>query len=107
MSDLVPDEPTVLVVEDEPQLADLYAEYIDDSYTVLTAYSGEAAIEQLDEDIDVRPLADHTSRPVSRGTVHDDHLGFGRVDRDGIECPGQLFTPVESWDDHRQLHTST
>ncbi|QCD66887.1 response regulator [Halomicrobium sp. ZPS1] len=53
MSDLVPDEPTVLVVEDEPQLADLYAEYIDDSYTVLTAYSGEAAIETLHEAIDV------------------------------------------------------
>jgi two-component system response regulator AdeR len=47
--------PTVLVVEDEESLADLYAEWLslDGGYEVRTAYGGESALEQLDEDVDV------------------------------------------------------
>ena len=45
--------PTVLVVDDEQELADLYADYIEDRYTVLTAYSGPAALEKLSTDVDV------------------------------------------------------
>ncbi len=45
--------PTVLVVEDEQHLADLYTDYLDDRYDVRTAYSGEEGLELLSPTIDV------------------------------------------------------
>ena len=47
------DPPSVLVVEDEADLADLYAAWLGGEYDVQTAYGGHEAIEQLSEDIDV------------------------------------------------------
>ena len=41
--------PLVLVVEDEPDLADLYAAWLGDEYRVRTAYGGHEALDQLDE----------------------------------------------------------
>ncbi len=47
--------PTVVVVEDEPDLADLYAAWLEDEYDVHPAYCGEDALELVDEldDVDV------------------------------------------------------
>lgn len=45
--------PIVLVVDDESDLADLYAEWLSGDYQVRTAYGGEEALEQYDEDVDV------------------------------------------------------
>ena len=45
--------PTVLVVEDEQHLADLYTDYLDDRYDVRTAYSGEEGLAMLSPEIDV------------------------------------------------------
>lgn len=47
------DRPTVLVVEDERPLLDVYGRWLEDSYDVLTAASGSAALEQLGDRIDV------------------------------------------------------
>ena len=47
------DKPTVLVVEDEHALIELYVRWLEDEYTVLTADGGEAALEQFDDAIDV------------------------------------------------------
>ena len=47
------DQPTVLVVEDEQALIELYVRWLEDEYTVLTAAGGEEALEQLSEEIDV------------------------------------------------------
>lgn len=47
------DAPTVLVVEDETDLADLYAAWLADTYDVRTAYGGEDALEKLDEEVAV------------------------------------------------------
>jgi DNA-binding response OmpR family regulator len=44
---------TVLVVDDESKLADLYARWLDDDYEVQTAYGGEEALESVDDDVDV------------------------------------------------------
>lgn len=41
--------PLVLVVEDEPDLADLYAAWLGDEYRVRTAYGGREALDVLDE----------------------------------------------------------
>lgn len=45
--------PTVLVVEDEPALARLYAQWLDDRYDVETCLTGEAAVERMRPDVDV------------------------------------------------------
>lgn len=45
--------PAVLIVDDEARLADLYAAWLGATYTVQTAYSGEAALRMLDASIDV------------------------------------------------------
>jgi DNA-binding response OmpR family regulator len=47
------EEPLVLVVEDEPDLADLYATWLSERYEVRTAYGGREAIEKLDDRVDV------------------------------------------------------
>lgn len=47
------DQPVVVVVDDEPDLADLYAVWLGDSYEVRTAYGGEEGIELIDETVDV------------------------------------------------------
>lgn len=44
---------TVLVVDDERGLADLYSAWLDAEYEVLTAYDGQSALEQVDHDTDV------------------------------------------------------
>jgi DNA-binding response OmpR family regulator len=45
--------PVVLIVEDEPDLADLYAAWLQDACTVRTAYDGSEALDQLDGGIDI------------------------------------------------------
>ena len=47
------EEATVLVADDERELADLYAEYLRDSYDVDVAYSGEEAVEMVSDTYDV------------------------------------------------------
>lgn len=45
--------PTILIVDDEPNVAEAYALGLDDGYDVELATSGEAAFDVLDDDIDV------------------------------------------------------
>jgi len=44
---------TVLVVDDEAEVADVYALRLRDQYETETAYGGAAALDRLDDDIDV------------------------------------------------------
>ena len=55
-TDTVADAPTVLVVDDDRELAEMYAYQLDGAYTVRTAYSGQQAIDALDESVDVMLL---------------------------------------------------
>ncbi|GAB7017799.1 response regulator transcription factor [Halostagnicola bangensis] len=43
----------VLVVDDEPRLADLFAAWLEPNWNVTTAYNGEQALEQVTESTDV------------------------------------------------------
>jgi PAS domain S-box-containing protein len=60
--------PKVLVVEDDQNLAELYAEWLTDSYRVETAYSGDAALDAFDESVDV-VLLDRMMPGLSGGEV--------------------------------------
>ena len=44
---------TVLAVDDEPDLAELYRVYLDSAYDVRVATGGEAALDAMDETVDV------------------------------------------------------
>jgi DNA-binding response OmpR family regulator len=48
-----PDQSTVVVVDDEQDVADLYAMWLQDDYRVQSAYEGDAALDVLDESVDV------------------------------------------------------
>lgn len=53
----MPDEqPTVLVVEDEEALVEIYTHWLGDDYDVRTANGGREALEQVDDDLDVALL---------------------------------------------------
>jgi len=53
MSAIDTDDATVLVVDDEHDVADLYAFRLAEQYTVHTAYDGQEAVDAFDSDIDV------------------------------------------------------
>ena len=44
---------TVLVVDDEPEVADVYALRLQTAFDTRVAYGGEAALEAVDEDVDI------------------------------------------------------
>ncbi|WP_115865472.1 HalX domain-containing protein [Halorussus litoreus] len=48
-----PEQSTVLVVDDEQDVADLYTMWLQDEYRVLSAYEGENALDVLDDTVDV------------------------------------------------------
>ncbi|MFB6303219.1 MAG: HalX domain-containing protein [Haloferacaceae archaeon] len=81
-------QPVVLVVEDERDLADLYATWLEDDYRVRTAYGGEEALEALDDDISAilldRRMPDLPGDEVLR-TVRER----------GIDCRVAMVTAVE------------
>ncbi|PSP36340.1 DNA-binding protein [Halobacteriales archaeon QH_10_70_21] len=82
------DTPTVLVVDDERDLADLYAAWLAEEYDVRTAYGGEEAIAGMDESVDVA-LVDRLMPQVSGGEVVE------RVREDGYDCRISMVTAVE------------
>jgi len=80
--------PLVLVVEDEPDLADLYATWLSVEYEVRTAYGGREAIELLDDVVDVI-LLDRRMPDLPGDEVLE-------VVRDrGLDCRVAMVTAVE------------
>lgn len=82
------DQPLVLIVEDEPDLADLYATWLKDEYRVRVAYGGREALEALDDAVDV-VLLDRRMPDLSG----DEALTEIR-DR-GFDCRVAMVTAVE------------
>lgn len=79
--------PTVLVVEDERGLANLYSIWLSEFYDVRTAYDGLEALELLDDDVDVVLL--DRRLPEMMGTA------VLREIRDrGYDCQVSLVTAV-------------
>ncbi len=85
------EQPTVLVVEDEPDLADLYAAWLGGDYRVHTAYGGQEALEtldNLDNEIDAI-LLDRRMPGLSGDEV------LAAVRERGIDCRVAMVTAVE------------
>ncbi|WP_049937018.1 response regulator [Haloplanus natans] len=81
-------QPRVLVVEDETELAELFAEWLSEKYDVEVATKGEEALELVDEDTDV-VLLDR----LMPGLSGDEVLETIR-DR-GLDCRVAMVTAVE------------
>lgn len=80
-------EPAVLVVEDETDLADLYAEYLENTYEVTVAYGGEEATELLSDRFDV-VLLDRRMPVVSGNEV------LACIEEQGVDCRVAMVTAV-------------
>lgn len=78
----------ILIVEDNRDLADLYAAWLSDSHAVKTAYDGEDALDQLDASVDI-VLLDRRMPGLSGDEV------LGTIRERGFDCQVALVTSVE------------
>jgi two-component system response regulator AdeR len=81
-------KPTVLVVEDERALIELYVRWLEDDYEVLTAEGGEKALEELDDSVDV-VLLDRLMPGMSGDEV------LAELRERTTECKVAMVTAVE------------
>jgi len=82
------DEPVVLVVEDEPDLANLYASWLRDHCSVRTAYNGNQALDATDEDVSA-VLLDRRMPGISGDRV------LNAIRERELECRVAMVTAVE------------
>ncbi|WP_436343316.1 HalX domain-containing protein [Natronorubrum sp. FCH18a] len=80
--------PSVLIVEDEPDLADLYAAWLEESCEVETAYDGEAALDAIDGGIDI-VLLDRRMPGLSGDRI------LTTIRERGLDCRVAMVTAVE------------
>lgn len=81
------EDATVLVVEDETELADLYVDYLQGSYDVDVAYGGREALEMLGPEYDV-VLLDRRMPVVSGNEV------LATIENRDIDCRIAMVTAV-------------
>lgn len=81
-------EPTVLVVDDQEDVADTHAMMLEERFAVQTAYSGREALATVDESIDVavldRQMPDRNGEDVAK-----------EIHNRGLDCRIVLATGVE------------
>jgi two-component system response regulator AdeR len=82
------ERPSVLVVDDEERLADLYAHWLDGRYDVTAVYGGEAALATVDASVDVvlldRRMPETTGDDVLEG-----------IRRRNLDCRVAMVTAVD------------
>lgn len=79
---------TVLIVDDEEDLADLYAAWLTDAYDVRTAYGGADALDAFDSDVDI-VLLDRRMPDMSGDEVLE------RIRQQGSGCQVVMVTAVD------------
>lgn len=82
------DASVVLVVDDEPQLAELFAAWLDDEWEVRTAHNGDEALAGMDEDVAV-VLLDRRMPGKSGDEVLDE------IRQQGYDCRVIMVTAVD------------
>ncbi len=83
-----PDDPVVLIVEDEPDVAETYRLWLEDDYEVRMAQNGDEGLEQLDGGVDV-VLLDRMMPGLSGDEV------LQHIRDDELECRVAMVTAVE------------
>ena len=87
MSEKPSSRETVLIVDDEKDLTDLYAAWLEDTYEVRTAYNAEEALDRIDETVNIVLL----DRRMTGGS--GDQVLAELRDR-GYDCPVAMVTAV-------------
>jgi len=82
------DEPTVLIVDDEVNITELFGVWLDADYDVRMANSGEEALEELDETVDV-VLLDRRMPGLSGDEVLE------AIREEGYDCRVAMVTAVD------------
>lgn len=82
------EEPTILVADDDSEIADLYAAWLQRNHDVRTAYSGAEAVERLDRSVDIVFL-DRRMPDTSGDEVLSEIRGWG------MDCRVVLMTAVD------------
>ncbi|MFA9415602.1 response regulator [Natrinema sp. HArc-T2] len=80
--------PSILIVEDEPDLAALYTAWLEDEYDVETATRGTAALDAIDDTIDI-VLLDRRMPDLSGDTVLE------TVRERSLGCQVAMVTAIE------------
>ena len=80
--------PLVLIAEDKSDLADMYTRWLEEKYRVRTAYDGNEAVEQLDDEIDLI-LVDRRMPGRCGAEVLEE------VHEQGINCRVSMVTAIE------------
>lgn len=78
---------TILLVDDDPQVREVYAEFLADTYEVQTAPDGEPALELMNDDIDL-VLLDRRMPQLSGDEV------LSEIRSRGYDCPVIMVTAV-------------
>jgi len=81
-------DPVVLIVEDEPDVAETYRLWLEDQYTVRVAENGNEGLDALDESVAV-VLLDRMMPGLSGGEVLE------RIREEGLDCRVAMVTAVE------------
>lgn len=81
-------DPVVLIVEDEPDVAETYRLWLEDTYTVRVAGNGEVGIDALDESVAV-VLLDRMMPGLSGDEVLE------QIREQGLDCRVAMVTAVE------------
>ncbi len=82
------EKPRVLVVDDEPDLADLYAVWLRGEYDVRTAYGGDEALSEIESGVDVA-FIDRLMPRISGGEL------LSHIRSEGYDCRVSIVTAVE------------
>jgi DNA-binding response OmpR family regulator len=82
------DRATILIVDDEPSITDLYALRLEDEYEVRTAYSGSEALQKIDGVVDV-VLLDRRMPDLSGDDVLE------QIRERGLDCQVAMVTAVD------------
>lgn len=82
------DRPVVLLVDDEERITEVFDLWLGDSYAVRTANDGEAALDELDADVDV-VLLDRRMPGLSGDEVLE------RVREEGYDCRVAMVTAAD------------
>lgn len=80
--------PTILIVEDEPDVAETYERWLTADYDVRVAENGRDALDQLDDTIDV-VLLDRMMPSMSGGEVLE------AIRERGVDCRVAMVTAVD------------